>query len=489
MAESMTEFAAAETIPVPKKPRVPRIPNPFAAIRSRFGTNDSLVETAVGKAEEETVSPAPEPTSTLSEFDQVRSFFTEAQGESLPESQNWSSVMDDLEGSGAIAKLGQKDGETGQDLRTFVLRHRNIIPGKGSYGSGEVEWIVLTKDGPRAVRDGTSLMTDAIASAVRNPDKFAKNAGYDGHFIRLGEKGHTVKIEEEIPGLEVVGATIRASIEDAQNEELYGGAKPLQKADSGLTREENSDTLKVAMTNEGQGHPPKSEDFGTIPSPTIDNNAQAGLPSEFLSPILGAGATSEDQPKTLKEASNMLNATGSGLIDRFIASRETQGEYCADFGFDGRTEAGADGRIIAFPEPYQIDGDREPGRFLILTRDGPKEIRPKDVKGFRDVILQRIKKPNRIRPSLENYNNSGELSFSMMNEPGTSYSVIKFGGESKDFGEVTDLDLTEAETTERVQRVIQENIAASEAPVEKAIAQDESMKSLGNFVQNLHPRT
>ena len=77
----------------------------------------------------------------------------------------------------------------------------------------------------------------------------------------------------------------------------------------------------------------------------------------------------------------------------------------------------------------------------------------------------------------------------MMNEPGTSYSVIKFGGESKDFGEVTDLDLTEAEATERVQRVIQENIAASEAPVEKAIAQDESMKSLGNFVQNLHPRT
>ena len=477
----MAEFAqTAEAVAVPQKPRI-KIPNPFRALASRLKGNkgDKIFQEATIGVKEDIADKPEEITSPLSEFDQVRSLFTESQTQTPPEKQNWSSVLDDLGGVSGIAKFGQKNRETGQDLRALILRHRNIIPGKGSYGSGEVEWIVLTVDGPRVLRDdGTSIMTDAIASAVRNPDKFSQNAGYDGRFIRLGEKGHTVKVEEAAPDINLVGEVIKASIQDAQDEQLYGG----QDSNLGLTREENSDTLKVAMQAEEQV--PKPEDLGVAP-PSDDVNNQTGLPSEVSEITMDVGdQTQSSEPKTLEEANNGLLEMGLKLLNDLEKRR-----IGAVFGSESKHGALTDDtRAIVLPQSYSLEGEVEASRFLVFTRDGVKEIRPRDVSGFKEVISKRIAYPVFSRPESEGYGRSTRrLTFTVSNKDG-GISWVNFGEKEKGFGEVSDLDLTDPQTAERVQEVIQENVAASETPVQRVVEQTEHMGKLRSFVQSLPPR-
>ncbi len=399
----MAEFA--ESVALPQKPRI-KIPNPLAALASRLKGNksdDTFQEATIG---------VKEIASALSEFDQVRSLFTESQTQTPPERQNWSSVLDDLENVPGIAKVGQVDSQTGQDLRAYFLRHRNIIPGKGSYGGSEIEWIVLTKDGPRVVIDGTSIMSDAIGSAAKNPDVYLKNAGYDGHFIRLGGNGHTVKVEDEIPDINLVGETIRASIQDAQDEKLHGrqiSNSGLTPPESGLTTPENSDTLKVDM--EGQG--PKPEDLGATPPPA-DTDVRSGLPPEVSTPTMDAGDDPQvgptgvigtawdatkgpapenwpnEPPKTLEEARKLEQQEWINVIDQMEEDVENSGWYFAKFG-EKNDSKGYDSRVLVLRAPVSPDGSKG---FMAFTKDGIMTLEPTgppDANSLSDFIDARAK--------------------------------------------------------------------------------------------------
>ena len=195
------------------------------------------------------------------------------------------------------------------------------------------------------------------------------------------------------------------------------------------------------------------------------------------------------QPKTLAEANRRMGETGSGLLKDIINSEDSQGRYFAKFGFekvDPETQQpGEDLTVIVFPEPYKRAGDSQTNRFLAITRDGPKEIRPKDVIGFKEMVSARVKYPQ--VKSGEGYDGDRRnITLMPVDSAGTA-SKMPFG-EDKTFGEIEDMDLTDSGVSSTVQRVIQENIQATEAPIKKVVQQTTEMGNLRNFVQGLPPR-
>ena len=157
-----------------------------------------------------------------------------------------------------------------------------------------------------------------------------------------------------------------------------------------MTTPENSDTLKVDMQGEGQGPTPNPTELGVNPSPTETTNVNADLPSEFSSPILGAGATSEDQPKTLEEAQAARIRESLGLINDLEADGEQNGWYFAEWGKFGEIDT----RVLLMQQPVtNIDfggsGSRNPA-FIALTPEGPMAIQPNDFELVKKIIDQRI---------------------------------------------------------------------------------------------------
>ncbi len=194
-------------------------------------------------------------------------------------------------------------------------------------------------------------------------------------------------------------------------------------------------------------------------------------------------------PKTLAEANGRLGETGSGLLKDIINSQDSQGRYFAKFGFekvDPETQQpGEDMTVIVFPEPYKRTGDGQANRFLAITRDGPREIRPKDVNRFKEMVSARVKYPQ-VKPGEGYDGDRRNITLMPVDSAGTA-SKMPFG-EDKTFGEIEDMDLTDSGVSSTVQRVIQENIQASEAPIKKVVKQTTETNNLRNFVQGLPPR-
>lgn len=255
----------------------------------------------------------------------------------------------------------------------------------------------------------------------------------------------------------------------------------------------------IYMEGQSPGGPPTSietvrKNF-TVEAPTSDQIKNAALsPTEMdkiTADLESAGVISQstEVPKTLEEANRRLGETGSGMIKDIIKSKETQGNYFAQFGFEksdpATQQAGEDMTMIVFPVPFKREGDGEANRFLALTRDGPKEIRPKDVNGFKEMVLARVKYPQ-VNAG-EGYDGDRRNITLMPVDSAGTVSRMPFG-EDETFGQVEDMDLLDSGVSSTVQRVIGENIQASEAPIKKVVQQTAEMGNLRNFVQKLPPR-
>lgn len=231
--------------------------------------------------------------------------------------------------------------------------------------------------------------------------------------------------------------------------------------------------------------------FRVTPEQAGDADLSATEIDKIIADLESAGAISPstEDPTTLAEANRRLGETGSGMIKDIIKSKETQGNYFAQFGFEksdsATQQAGEDMTVIVFPLPFKRGEDGQANRFLALTRDGPKEIRPKDVNGFREMISTRVKYPQ-VNAGEGYEGDRRNITLMPVDSAGT-VSRMPFG-EDETFGQMEGMDLLDPGVGSTVQRVIQENIQAAEAPIKKAVQQTAEMNNLRNFVQNLPPR-
>lgn len=190
----------------------------------------------------------------------------------------------------------------------------------------------------------------------------------------------------------------------------------------------------------------------------------------------------ESAPKTLTEVNKQIEQEGSGLIDDIITSRDTQGNYFALYG--DRVE-GKDQRIIILRNPHRQASDGQPHRFLVITRDGFKEIIPKadDIKAsIAEALEEKADNPTSDKSQVED--NGKTIKIAISNTSGPS-KVFEFDKNS-DSTRLRDIDPQEMPG---FKRVFDENIKATEAPVKRAAVKLEAVRGFRNSIQALPQRS
>ena len=232
----------------------------------------------------------------------------------------------------------------------------------------------------------------------------------------------------------------------------------------------------------------KSGELEVTPPPSETTDVDAGLPPEISSATLDAGATSEDQPKTLEEAQRQTEAAWSKVMDQMEEDVENNGWYFAKFG--AKFGGGTDTRALVLKEPDEIEGVRH---WLVVTRSGLITMAPEDPKKGNQRV-DRILKENLIQlyeagsvrfDSLGGYSGNQEIELRVDREAGSSdHMTLK----PESYRE----NLSSSISIEWAQRVIKNSVDKAvhgqSFKIQNEIKETQEARNLSGFIQNLPPR-